>query len=51
MSLMQADDETRTRLFEKKEKVTVSFEAGHDWRKEAEKDSVSFLTIKRSKEV
>lgn len=46
VSLMQADDETRTRLFEKKEKVTVSFEAGYDWHKEAEKDSVSFFTIK-----
>ena len=51
VSLMQADDETRTKLFEKKEKVTVSFEAGYDWRTEAEKDSTSFITIKRSKGV
>ena len=48
-SLMEADDETRTRLFEKKEKVKISFEAGFDWRAESEKPSVPMLTIKKSK--
>ena len=50
-TLMETDDETRSRMFEKKEQVEVSFAEGYDWNAESEKDSVPMLRINKSKEV
>lgn len=48
-TMMEADDEDRAELFKKKEKVTVGFAPGYDWKADMENDDVSMISVKNAK--